>query len=255
LICSSNSGEMIRSSSFRSSGATSTRGTTSSRAGSPGCAGGRQRARATAGAPSRVSRSTSSAVTARRRAAQVQRAANLRVLDALRVDAAGGRVQVRHRRHERDRRVQNRQPVRRDVAAPPAAEAVAGHVDLRVDVRDRAVLAHPALPVEHPRPEADLAGRARPGEDLVVVLGVGEVGDLGPLLLLGLAGALVAGQHDPHRLVEPARQHGHPAHLEHLPGPAVAGAEQLGRGRLGVVRGDRAAEGDADSCSRIGGFV
>jgi hypothetical protein len=44
----------------------SSRGTTSSRAGSPGCAGGRQRARATFGAASRVSRSTSSAVTARR---------------------------------------------------------------------------------------------------------------------------------------------------------------------------------------------
>ena len=54
-----------RSSSTSRSGSMSTRGTMSSRTGSPGEFGGRQRARATPGAASSVSRSKSVAVTAR----------------------------------------------------------------------------------------------------------------------------------------------------------------------------------------------
>ena len=126
---------------------------------------------------------------------------------------------------------------------------VAGHEDLRVLLGYRAVLPDPAVPPGHPRAEPDLAGGAVPGEHPVVRAGVGEVGDLGPVGRLGFAGRLAARGYHADSLAGPPGKYRGAAHLEALPRPAVAGAEQLRRGRFGVVRGDGTAEPD-----RLDGF-
>src|SRR5664280_2105208 len=118
--------------------------------------------------------------------AQRDRAADLRVLDLLAVDAARGGPPVLDPGHVRDRALQDADRPRREVPVPTAPREVGIDPDPGTLRGDRAVLAHRPVRLADRRPERDLARDRVEDEMAVVRPGVGEVRDLDPFLPAGL---------------------------------------------------------------------